>query len=245
MKRLFIAALFLIIALPFLGINGFAQSAPREEVFKQIKAKRAELQLLENQLLAPSEEDRAAYAEFLSQPDTGLIRLLPGDVYNSEEYRKTNKTPTISGGGACYSFARLTHEYGYGSDLALNSGYLSVGFAGADYGMLVNVGDLPLEQIMLEHPSVRFLAAHTPAANLPNARTEQRQVGKGFTVDDVRYQNRLPVEVKSTYIVRSIGYSTSDVLVAFKVIRKDTDGSVIILWKLLKKYPVPELARAK
>ncbi len=245
MKRLFVAVLFLIIALPFVGIKGFAQSAPREEVFKQIKAKRAELQLLENQLLAPSEEDRAPYAEFLSQPDTGLIRLLPGEVYDSEEYRKKNKTPTIRGAGAYYSFTHLTHEYGYGSDLGLGSGYLSVGFAGADYGLLVNVGDLPLGQIMLEHPSVRFLEAHTPPANLPNARTEQRQSGKGFTVDDLRYQGRLPVEVKSTYILRSIGYSTADVLVAFKVIRKDTDGSVIILWKLLRKYPVPELVRAK
>ena len=34
-----------------------------------------------------------------------------------------------------------------------------------------------------------------------------------------------------------------DVLVAFRIIRKDDDDSVIILWKLLKKYPKPELAR--
>jgi hypothetical protein len=26
-------------------------------------------------------------------------------------------------------------------------------------------------------------------------------------------------------------------------VRKDTDGSVIIVWKLLKKFPKPELAR--
>lgn len=244
MKRLFIAVLFLIIALPFVGIKGFAQSAPREEVFKQIKAKRAELQLLENQLLAPSEEDRAPYAEFLSQPDTGLIRLLPREVYSSEEYRKNNKTPTINGAGAYYSFARLTHEYGHGSDLELQSGNFLVGFAGFDYGMLLNVGDLSLEQIILEHPSVRFLAAYAPPANESKARDEGRQSAQGFTVDEVRYQGSVPMIVKSTYILRSIGYSTSDVLVGFKVIRKDTDGSVIILWKLLKKYPVPQLARA-
>lgn len=244
MKRLFIAALFLIIMLPFVAINGFAQSAPREEVLKEIQAKRAELQLLEDQLLAPSEEDRAAYVEFLSQADTGLIRLLPRDVYDSEVYKKNNKTLTMRGAGAYYSFARLTHEYGYGSDLELQAGHFLVGFAGADYGMLVNVGDLPLEQIVLDHPRVRFLAEYTPPAKEPDARKEARQSGQGFTVDEVRYQSRLPVEVKSTYILRSIGYSTSDVLVVFKVIRKDTDGSVIILWNLLKKYPVPQLARA-
>jgi hypothetical protein len=59
----------------------------------------------------------------------------------------------------------------------------------------------------------------------------------------VRYGSRLPVEVRSTYLLRSIGYSTSDVLVAFKAVREDSDGSIILAWKLLKKYPVPELAR--
>ena len=55
--------------------------------------------------------------------------------------------------------------------------------------------------------------------------------------------SRLPVAVNGTYLLRSIDYSTSDVLVAFKVVRKDSDGSVILAWKLLKKYPVPQLAR--
>jgi hypothetical protein len=32
-------------------------------------------------------------------------------------------------------------------------------------------------------------------------------------------------------------------LVALKVVRQDTDGSLIIAWKLLKKFPKPELAR--
>ena len=70
MKRIFIAALFLTLSIA--AINGFAQSASREDVLKELQAKRAELQRLEKQFLAPSEEDRAAYAEFLSRPDTDL-----------------------------------------------------------------------------------------------------------------------------------------------------------------------------
>jgi hypothetical protein len=115
------------------------------------------LQALERLFLGPSEEDRAAYAEFLRQPDTGLIRLLPREVYESEVYKKNNKTLTIRGGGAYYSFTRLTHEYGYGSDIQLESGDLSVGFAGANYGMLTTLGDVPLDEITIEHPSVRFI----------------------------------------------------------------------------------------
>lgn len=244
MKHLFIAALFLTHTL--IATSGFAQSATREELLNELQAKRAELQKLEKQFLAPSEDDRAAYVGFLSRPDTGLIRLLPRDVYDSEVYKENKKTLTLRGGGAYYSFTRLTHEYGYGSDLQLDSGYLSVGFAGTDYGMLLNVGDFPLEELTPEHPSARFLSAYTPSVYEPNARNEARKFGgQGFMADGVRYHSRLPVEVKSTYILRSIGYSTADVLVGFRVIRKDTDGSVIILWKLLKKYPVPDLARAQ
>jgi len=31
--------------------------------------------------------------------------------------------------------------------------------------------------------------------------------------------------------------------VAFHTVRKDTDGSLIIAWKLLKRFPKPELLR--
>ena len=60
----------------------------------------------------------------------------------------TKSKLTISGGGAYYSFTRLTHEYGYW--LATSTwmqGWLSTGFAGADYGILTTLGDVPLENI--------------------------------------------------------------------------------------------------
>ena len=43
---------------------------------------------------------------------------------------------------------------------------------------------------------------------------------------------------------RSISYDHSDVLVAFRVVRKDFDGSVVLLWKILKKYSKPGLQRS-
>ena len=49
--------------------------------------------------------------------------------------------------------------------------------------------------------------------------------------------------MNTTYLLRSINYGESDVLVALRVVRKDTDGSVIIVWKLLKKYSAPELVQ--
>lgn len=236
MRRILNATVFVAI-LSALSMSVFAQTESRDDVLKQIEAKRAELAALEKKFLAPSEEDRAAFADFLGQPDTGLIRLLPREVFD-----KDSKL-TIRGGGAYYSFIRLTHAYGYGSDIELQQGRLSVGFAGADYGMLVRVGDGPLEAISLDHPAVRFLSAYTAATEEPQARLEQRRFGAGTTIDGLLVKESLPVEINATYVLRSINYSESDVLVAFKVIGKDPDGSVTLLWKLLKKYPKPELAR--
>lgn len=243
MKHSLTTVLLLIIAISFTCSYSFAQSASREDLLREIQAKRADLQQLEKQFLAPTAEDQGAHAEFLSQPDTGLIRLLPRQVYDSEVYKKNNKTLTLRGAGAYYSFTRLTHEYGYGSDIGLDSDHLSVGFAGADYGILINLGDVPLSELTLEDPRVRFMSGYTPPSKEPDARLEARQFQSGVTVDYVGYRSRLPVAVYGTYLLRSIGYSTSDVLVAFKVVREDSDGSVILAWKLLKKYPVPQLAR--
>jgi hypothetical protein len=236
MRQPFTATVFVAILLAA-SMNVFAQSESRDDLLKQIEGKRAELAALEKKFLAPSEEDRAAFAEFLAQPDTGLIRLLPREVFD-----KDSKL-TIRGGGAYYSFVHLTHAYGYGSDIELQQGRLSVGFAGADYGMLVRVGDAPVDAITLDHPSARFLSAYSAPTEEPQARLEYRRFGMGTTIDGLSVKSSLPVEINTTYVLRSINYSESDVLVAFKVIGKDPDGSVTLLWKLLKKYPKPELAR--
>ncbi len=82
---------------------------------------------------------------------------------------------TLRRGGAYYSFTKLTHEYGYGSDISLEMGNLSVGFAGADYGMLASLGDASLDSLTLETPGVSALASYTPPASEPKARIEQRR----------------------------------------------------------------------
>jgi hypothetical protein len=240
MKSTFTAALFMSILVVFSN-NIFAQSESRDDLIKQIKTKRAELASIEKKLLEPSEEDRTTYAEFLGKPDTGLIRLLPRDVY--DVIYKTDTGLAINGGGSYYSFTRLTHEYGQGSDIGLDHNYLSVGFAGADYGMLLNLGDIPLEEVTLEFPRALFISSYQPPTNESEVRAEQTRFGAGVLSHDTEYKRSLPLATNSTFLLRSISFDRSDVLVAFRVVRKDTDGSIIILWKLLKKYPTPELAR--
>lgn len=62
-----------------------------------------------------------------------------------------------------------------------------------------------------------------------------------ITIPSSSVLTQAPPEIGSTYLVRSIVYNRSDLLVAFKVTRQDDDGSAIILWKTLKQYKTPEL----
>jgi hypothetical protein len=239
MRKMLSATVFMILLAPCLSI--FAQSESRETLLTEFEAKRADLATIEKKLLAPADEDRAAFAEFLQQPDTGLIRLLPREVYGSAASNKG--LLAINGGGAYYSFVRLTHEYGQGSDISLEQGYLSVGFAGADYGIVAQAGKIDLNEISVEHPSSLFLATYQAATEEPVARQEWTRFGPGITVDGIKYGHRAKAEVGMSYVLRSIDYGRSDWLVAVKVVRQDSDGSLIIVWKVLKKFPKPELAR--
>ena len=252
----FINTSFVILAVALLVASASAQQASNPpfdfpthttpEPFERPRDDRRTLQqedrVLKKGTLAPTENDRNLFSSFLRGRNTGLIRLMPREVYESETYH-TKKQLNIRGGGAYYSFANLTHVYGYGNDLELDRNILSVGFAGADYGMLTSIDDRPLEDITLNDPRARFIAQYKPPTREPVARSEYRRFQAGVMIDGALYRTRLPVQVGTTYLLRSVVYADSDVLVALRVIRRDSDGSVIIAWKLLKKYPKPELAR--
>jgi hypothetical protein len=299
MKKIYVVT-GVLATLLLTSVTTFAQSQSREDILKEIDAKRKELLVLEQNFLAPSEEDRAKYADFLRTPDTGLIRLLPREKYdiaarpNDNTVRATPESfsrqtqqnlpqaqPTgpettnvrtgpqntsiltnlddvprvssdtvrvkgslqIRGGGAYYSFTRKTHEYGYGSDIQLQRGDLTTGFAGANYGLMVKLGDVSLETVGLELPEVNVLATYKPAIKLEDARIEQHRFRDGTEIDGLKVQDSLPMRPDSTYLLRALDYQQTDVLVAFRVVRVDSDGSAIILWKLLKKFSPPQLAQ--
>ena len=241
MRRIYVTTTLLSLLL-LSSLSVFAQTQSRDDLLKQIEAKRAELNALEKVFLAPTEEDRNAYAEFLRTPETGIFRILPRETYDDNANRDRQRIVT-RGGGAYYSFTRLTHEYGYGSDIELSQGQLTTGFAGVDYGLLTNIGDVPLEDVSLETPAANVFAAYHPPTEEPKIRLEQRRFQMGSDVQGISANRTVPMKLNSTYVVRSINYRESDVLVAFRVVRIDTDKSAIIIWKLLKKYPAPDVAR--
>ena len=226
-----------LVFVAFLASGAGAQSIDRAALENEIRGLIGELKDTEQQFLAPSAKDRNKYAEFLAQADTGMIRLLPREVFQDKL--------TIQGGGAYYSFARLTHEYGYGSDIELQNNQFQVGFAGADFGFLTRLGKIPIEEATLDHPAAQFLSTFAAPTSEPGARDEQKRASAGFDVSGFSYQNRVKYKNKNSYLLRSVGYGVSDLLVAFRIVSQDGDGSVVIVWKILKNFPVPQLTASQ
>lgn len=212
------------------------QQKDRAQIKKEIDALNQQIKQKEVELLAPSQEALKTFAEFIKQPDTGLIRLMPRERYDHKL--------TIRGGGSYYSFVLRTHEYGRGSDIGLEQNYLKVGFAGADYGFLLNLGDIPIEDVTTETNGVKYLAEYLPPSKEKEVRASFQERSMGIEVDKFVYRSHLPAKVGDTYVVRSINFGTYDCLVVFRVVDEDFDGSMTIVWKMLKKFPKPELARA-
>ena len=237
MTRLYTFATILFLSLHLSASAGAsAQTIDRAQLETEIDTLHERMKEIEKQLLAPAPEDYEAFASLLQQPGSGVFRLLPREKYDGRL--------SVRGGGAYYSFTRLKHEYGHGSDIELQQGNLSVGFAGADFGLLTMIGDVPLDEQLLEHPAVEYLSHFKAPVKESDARAQSRQVAMGLTINEITYKRDLPAIVNKTYVVRSINYEQTDILVAFRVVRREADGSVVIIWKTLKKFPVPRLERS-
>lgn len=192
--------------------------------------------------LAPSPQDVADNRFILNLSNTGLMRLMPRekvDAPDSEVAKKIN----LRGNGAYYSFFYLSHEYNYGSDIELQINRLMTGFAGCDYGFLIDLGLVPLDNLTIDDGRVAYLAQYEPPKKESEARAEARKSAMGFTMSGQEYRRSVPLKVGSTYLLRSIVYRYSDTLTAFTVTRQDDDGSAIIVWKRLKVFTTPKLLR--
>lgn len=230
MKHILMLSVASLLAVTF-KVAAIAPELNRIVLEKQIESLYKQIREKEQVFIAPSPQDNAQFAEFLSQPDTGIFRLLPGDKYQGKI--------SVSGGGSYYSFTRLTNAYGQGSDIEFSHGRFSVGFAGYDFGFISLLGDVSLESVTLEHPAIEFLNKYIPPSKEPEIRQQQRQSSYGIRQGSFTYSRSVSAVPNTTYLLRSIDYSGTDILIVFRVVKRDVDGSLVILWKKLKAFPAP------
>lgn len=224
---LFFRVLVLVLLLSSFAV---AQEQTRAEKIEKITELRSQIGMLEKDIMMPDAKDSALAAKL----GVNVIRLLPREKYDG--------VLATRGGGSYYSFFSKSQAYGRGSDIGLERGYLSVGFAGADYGFMYDLGETPLGDVTKDSKEAFFLVGYKPPSFEPEVRKEQRKAWE-YDANGVIYKSRLSSIVGHTYLLRSISFGDSDILAAFTVTRKDADGSLIIFWKTIENFEKPTLVQ--
>jgi hypothetical protein len=102
------------------------------------------------------------------------------------------------------------------------------------------LGEVPLDQVTLEHKGAKFLVTYVPPSASRQPGEEIQRANRGIEQNGYAYKRNAPAITNYSYVLRSICYGRSDVLVGFRIVQKEIDGSVVILWKMLKQFPKPE-----
>jgi hypothetical protein len=186
------------------------------------------------------------YASAIAQGKVGgLFKLLSSNAVDAN--RAIINTP---GDFRYYSMFRRTHEYGFGNEIALERGNVKTGFAGLDYGFFLALGEVDIDRFVdlstatptwLDNkltPAWKFFVDHTPPSITAEVRAQQRK-SRRMLIENVAFGDAAAVIDGNVLLLRSVQYNDSDTLSALRIERSVEDGSVILAWKLLKKYPVP------
>jgi hypothetical protein len=228
-----------------------------KEEIKKIKA-----------LLAPNAEDLAKYKDFLDQSKTGLFRLFPNlDCESKNIVRVDGNCANFVPGGGAYSFRAKT--YG-GMDLFDIRFFADELFADAFLAqeIFVPLGNVPLEDVSLASKGIGFLGDFKPEEKNQEVREQFAKIAAVVKSGDYYYSKRVKAVENMTYALRVVAYRSQekiifrsndelsiqldkflavnddkrmDIIIAFRIIRKDQNGSISILWKELKRRAAPEI----
>jgi hypothetical protein len=208
----------------------------------------------EKTLLAPSPEIQQQFAAFLQLPNTGLIRMYPPGRRRviSVTDLATGRRPGFGRYASLYSFTKAKHGNGLNgyvdprlgwAELLLLNGRFFTGFSGEALGVMVALGDVPLETVTPDTGGVTGLTNIKAPADYFEAVSLSRRNRAGFELERFRYGSSLPVSENMTYVLRSTSNKRADVLVAFRVVRVEENGSLTLIWRKLKVYPKPNWKR--
>ncbi|MBS1794860.1 MAG: hypothetical protein JSS81_13455 [Acidobacteria bacterium] len=218
---------------------------------------------------APAPADAVLYKEFLKDSKTGLIRLFPDLGCESKNLIRVDGDcagAVLSSWG--YSFRRRDYVVEDFWDLRLKDGELIAdGFMSQE--LLTELGDVPLENLSVESPGVAFLAEYSPSGSFTDARRQYEEIARGVEAGGFRYSKSVKVAAGMTYALRFTAFRNDDstlirifykgvtdveksicaidedrrfdAIVVFRVIRREDDGGLSILWKELTRRRAPKV----
>ncbi len=87
-----------------------------------------------------------------------------------------------------------------------------------------------------------FLSKYQPPKYIKEIRAEQEKA-RNYEVNNLKFKEKVPVNVGNAYLLRSINFEDTDILVYLKIHRQNEDGSLIIFWQSLKEFETPFILR--
>jgi hypothetical protein len=215
--------------------------------------------------VAPDAELRKKFEAFLRQEDTGLFKFVAdyGCAENPKIVTATENCLKFTMPGAGNSFSFRTHNYRIRrlADLTYNGKFLYISGL-LTHGILVSIGDVPLENVTLQTAGTKYLNEFQPTEDFEKAVELDEQLIKGVEKEGFFYSRAAYAVENTTYLLRSIAYDgkifravrgvtyneldfdkRKDVTVAFRIVRRDDDGSVTVLWKELLRKDAPRIRR--
>ena len=217
----------------------------------------------ERSLLAPNEEDFTKHRGFLSQKKAGILRLIidKGCVVNPKVVSAKPHCAKFSmpGAGSAYSFRYYDYRLVHLADLNFRKNTFQA-LGTLTHGIMVNLGNVSLEDINVKTKGMNFLAKFKPAKDLPKAADIANKLVKGINKDGFKYASVLPVKENMTYALRSVAYKgeslkkvgkivfnefeldkRKDIIIAFRVVRFHPNEDVTILWKEIQSRKAPKM----
>lgn len=215
----------------------------------------------QKKLLQPDDADLNSYAAFLKNPHTGLIKLLPdiGCEDNANIIRADANCLKSIPMSAFYSFREEEHTTDFLADIRLKDNVLITDGL-LTQGILVALGDIALENVALSSDGLSFLNEYKASTKSDEALKQTTRLANGIESGGYLYRKSQPAMENTTYALRVIAYRAKfiqsfngvpydmlagdnrlDIMVAFRVLKKDAAGNITLLWKELSRRDAPKV----
>ena len=214
-------------------------------------------------LLSPDPKDLQLFPEFLSNENTGIAKLII-DKGCDIDTKIVDSTPhclkySMPGAGASYSFRVKDYQNKNLGDLNFTGDRIETPGV-LKQGILVNIGDIPLDKIDLQTKELSVLVEFNPPTDYTKASAFSAMLEKGIDGGNRVYKNNVSVLEGTTYALRSIAYrgeslkaidnvvydefdfdDRKDIIVVFRIVRLVPGESITIIWKELARKKSPRL----
>lgn len=215
--------------------------------------------------LSPHPQDLSRYDQFLRQPNTGIFRLMPdlGCTENVNVLRVDPVCLDFIPESSYYSFREREHTIEMLADIRLRNGFFITDGVLAQ-GILVQLGEIELEKVTIASEGLKYISGFSPEQASPDAQKQYIQMMYGVMAGGYVYKKAVPTLENATYALRVVAYKGSifrsfrgfrfdvldgdkraDLTIAFRVVRKDPDGAVTLLWKELERREAPRIRFVK